>query len=67
MPKVVFEMVTLGFEHVVICVFRLPPTATRRDDRSDGVITQTMVGDQGIVVKHLTRALIADGEFAPID
>ena len=67
MPKIVFKMVALGFEHIVIFVFRLPATSTRTHHPWNRLGSEWMVSHKGIVIKHFAIGLTGEGQLAPVD
>ena len=66
-PKIMLEMIALGFEHVVIFIFRFPTTPACGNNQGNGFIVEGMVGDKSIVVEHFAIALAGEGKFTPID
>src|SRR5687768_13698485 len=61
------EMVALGFEHVVVFVFTLPPSTTGLCYLCHIVCTETVIGDKRIVIELLARFGVDHGDLDPID
>ena len=66
-PKIVFQVVAFGFEDIVILMFSFRETATRGNDLDNPLMAQAMVGDECIVVEHLSIRVTDDSQFTPVD
>jgi hypothetical protein len=66
-PKGVFDMVALGFEHVVVFVFDLPAPTPRSGDLCDTFIGQRMSGEKAVVLELLTRFAMDERYLKPMD
>jgi len=67
MPKVVLEMIPLGFEHVIVFVFDRPTPPARLRNVQNVVSGQAMSGDTAIVIELFARCGIDDRDVEPID
>jgi hypothetical protein len=50
MSEVVFQMIALRLEHIMVFIFRLPPTAARLNHQRHGLLIEEMACDKSIVV-----------------
>ena len=66
MSEIVFQVVTLGFQRVVVFVFHLPPGASRLHNRCHGLVGDPMVCGKGIFIELLAIGT-GDGDFTPIN
>lgn len=60
MSKIVFQVIALGFEDIVVFIFRLPATSTRANYRSNSLRCQFMVSDEGILVNYFAIGLAGE-------
>ena len=67
MPKVVFDMVALGLEHIVVFVFDLPPTTARLRSLRNVVSRDLVIRDKAIVVELIARLGVDYRDLEPID
>jgi hypothetical protein len=65
-PEVVFEIVTVGLEHVEGLVFDLPPSAAAGGQFGDGVGGDREIGDEAVVVSTLALG-VEDLDGEPVD
>ena len=65
MAEIVFQVIALRLEGVVIFVFNLPPGPLGLNNLGHSVISNEVMGDEGIVVSDPT-VRTADGEFTPV-
>lgn len=52
MPKVMLQMIALGFEDIVIFIFGFPSASASADDLRDASSGEVVVCDKCIGVKH---------------
>lgn len=67
MSKIVLNMVSLGFENVVILVFDLPAGAPIPHNGFNRGVSDFKVGDESVFVEYAPRIFTGDGRFAPLD
>jgi hypothetical protein len=75
MTKVVLEMIALVLERVVVLVLRLPTGTAGAHDGRHIVILDPVVGDEGVVVEHLSAAnppvklalVVGHEQLTPVD
>ena len=65
-PKVMFDMIALGFEHVVVFVRNFPSPTACLGDLRDVVRAQAMIGDKAVVIELCTRCGIDRGDLQPM-
>ena len=66
MTIVMLEVITFGFQCIVVFIFNFPPTAPGGDDLDDILIVNREIRDKGILLEDVTR-FIRGGQFTPID
>src|SRR2546421_3076713 len=67
MPKVVFDMVALGLEHIVVFVFDLPPPTARLRSLCNVFSRDPVIRDKAIVVELFARLGVDHRALEPID
>ena len=63
---VVLEVVTFGFQRVVVFIFDLPAAASGGDDLQHILLIERQGSRKGVVIQPLT-VLIGGGEFTPVN
>ena len=67
MTEVVFEVVTVIFEHIDVLILHFPARAADLNDFGNFVGDQAMIGDPGIMEQKRACLLVGDGQFTPVD
>jgi len=67
MPKIMFEVIALGFEDIMVLIFGLPSASPCPDHIRNRGSGQFMASNERIVVKHFTVGLTGNGELTPIN
>src|SRR5262245_12959086 len=65
--KVVFEMITFGFEDVVVFVLDFPAGASGLNDGDNRLFSEVVIGDKSIIVELFPSFAMGDGDLTPID
>src|SRR5512143_118356 len=66
MAMVVLDVVTLGFQRVVVFIFDLPSAAPGRNDLQHIPLIERQGSRKGVVIQHLT-VLVSGRELTPVN
>jgi hypothetical protein len=67
MPKVMFQVITLGLEGIVVLVFDFPAGSSHLGKLNNIDGSNGMVGHKAVLIQNGTCSFMGDDQLEPID